>query len=71
MTMLAELSAGPWVAAAEVGAMLLGSPKVHVRGVKGKMLSPLLVGGVGADPAMHPLPSLAWFLSPHFYSGGW
>lgn len=27
--------------------MLLGSPKVRVHGVKGKMLSPLLVGGGG------------------------
>lgn len=58
MTMLAELSAGPWVAAAEVGTMLLGSPKVCVHGVKGKMLSPLLVGG-GADPAVHPPPPSA------------
>lgn len=40
--------------------MLLGSPKVRVHGVKGKMLSPLLGGG-GSDPAlpaMVPSPSL-------------
>lgn len=40
--------------------MLLGSPNIRAHGVKGKMLSPLLVGG-GADPAlpaMVPRPSL-------------
>lgn len=59
MTMLAELSAGPWVATAEMGTMLPGSPKICVRGVKGKMLSPLLVGGGGGDPAVHPPPPSA------------